>query len=117
MVFNWQGSFHLYCYRLKYTGSIGAGLLSDILTARAVAVTVLLYLSIPMVSSAISFNMDLMCETMSSHNREIKWSLNPALLLGILPHVYIYNKRFMWGNWKQWKWKPETENGNGQIVI
>jgi len=21
---------------------------------------------------------------------------------------------FQWGNWKQWQWKLETENGNGQ---
>jgi len=40
---------------LKCTGSIGAGLLSDILNARAVAVTALLYVSIPMVSSAVSW--------------------------------------------------------------
>jgi len=39
---------------LKCTGSIGAGLLSDILNARALAVTALLYVSIPMVSSTVS---------------------------------------------------------------
>lgn len=36
------------------TGSIGTGYLSDVLNARAVAVTLLLYLSIPMVCTHIS---------------------------------------------------------------
>jgi len=30
-----------------------------------------------------------------------------------LPTVYI-NSQFWPGNWKQWKWKPEMENGNGK---
>jgi len=24
---------------------------------------------------------------------------------------------FCWGNWKQWKWKLETENGNSQNLM